>query len=148
MSQSSLPRYVLDASVAIKWYLPDESNATEANELFTDFFTGQIELVAPDHINYEISNVLATAVRRGRVTGTLARDSLLEFLSLPVGRVGGERLALQAYDLARTYDCAAYDGLYLALSSRLTIPLVHADTRLSNTLAGRFPHELPIENYE
>lgn len=40
-----------------------------------------------------------------------------------------------------------YDALYLALAEQIGCPFVHADRRLHNTLAGRFPHELWIENY-
>jgi predicted nucleic acid-binding protein len=93
-----------------------------------------------------MSNVMWTAVLRGRATQSLARDSLVEFLSLAIDRVGGERLALDGFDFGRTYGCAAYDGLYLALASRLAIPFVHADDRLRNILAGRFAYELHVDS--
>ncbi|MEZ4523331.1 MAG: type II toxin-antitoxin system VapC family toxin [Thermomicrobiales bacterium] len=147
MSSPARPRYVLDTSIAVKWYLPDEDHGQEADTLLTQFLTGQVDLIAPSHINYEMSNVMWTAVRRGRVPEELARDALVEFLSLPIDRVGGERLALEGFDVGRSYGCAAYDGLYLALASRLAIPFLHADNRLRNILASRFPNELYIEAF-
>jgi predicted nucleic acid-binding protein len=94
-----------------------------------------------------MSNVLRTATLRERVPHELARDSLVEFLSLPIERVGGARLALEGYDLAQEFNCAAYDGLYLALATRLSIPFVHADDRLSQSLTGRFAHEFHVRSY-
>ena len=127
--------------------LPDEDRAQEADVILARFLTGQIDLLAPSHINYEMSNVMWTAVHRGRVTEELARESLVEFLSLAIDRVGGERLALEGFDVGRSYGCAAYDGLYLALALHLAIPFLHADDRLRNILAGRFPHELHIDSF-
>jgi predicted nucleic acid-binding protein len=47
---------VLDASVAVKWHLNDESDADAAALLLARFSTGDVPLIAPDHIRYEIAN--------------------------------------------------------------------------------------------
>jgi predicted nucleic acid-binding protein len=49
-------------------------------------------------------------------------------------------------DLSR-YDCSYYDGLYLALAEAARCPFVYADQRLRNTLAGRCPRAMWIEDY-
>lgn len=49
--------YVLDASVLIKWF-SDEEYTDIALKLRDDFFKGNIELVVPDLLLYEVSNAL------------------------------------------------------------------------------------------
>ncbi|MBI4317879.1 MAG: hypothetical protein HY675_05265 [Chloroflexi bacterium] len=41
---TEVPRYVLDASVAVKWYLPDEQHMEEANRVQEDFEAGYVLL--------------------------------------------------------------------------------------------------------
>lgn len=47
-----MTRYVLDASVAVKWFLPeaaDETNALEALDLFLRLRAAEISLLQPPH---------------------------------------------------------------------------------------------------
>jgi predicted nucleic acid-binding protein len=48
---------VIDASVAIKWFV-EEPDAPAAHRLLEAHATGETTLVAPDLIVYEVSNVL------------------------------------------------------------------------------------------
>jgi predicted nucleic acid-binding protein len=56
---SSLPAYVLDTSVAVKWFA-DEGGAEQAKavQLFEAFERGQCELRAPELLFFEIANAL------------------------------------------------------------------------------------------
>jgi predicted nucleic acid-binding protein len=145
---TALPlRYVVDASIARKWYLHDELHASEARALEDDFGAGAVRLIAPDHVRYEIANALRVAERSRRITGELAKGSLTRFLVSPIELVESNQLLLAGFDYAAIYGCAVYDGLYLALADMAQCPLVHADRRLHNTLAGTFARELWIEDY-
>jgi predicted nucleic acid-binding protein len=141
------PRYVVDASIALKWYLRDEQHAAEARAVEDDFGAGTIRLIAPDHVRYEIANALRVAERSRRITGELATGSLTRFLTSNIELVESNELLLAGFDYASRYGCAVYDGLYLALADMAQCPLVHADRRLHNTLAGTFARELWIEDY-
>jgi hypothetical protein len=57
---------VLDANVALKWYLQDEQYQSQANLVRRHWADGQLELIAPDIIVYEISVGLNEAVRNPR----------------------------------------------------------------------------------
>lgn len=148
MSEGDPPRYVLDASIASKWYLNDEEHVVEADALLDAFGAGRIAFIAPEHIHYEVANVLRTAVRRERLPEEEARLSLLDFLGLAIPTVHGTQLIIPAFDLAHEFGCALYDGLYLALADSAGVSLIHADRRLRNTLDGRFPGEFWIEDYD
>lgn len=147
MSAPSPPYYVVDASIAAKWYLDDEDHLAEARRVLQAFADDRVALIAPDHIRYEVASVLRVAVRRSRLSPLVGRTALLDFLSLQLPTVGDDRLLLSAYDQALTFDCALYDGLYLALADFAECDFVHADLRLHNTLRGRFARERWIEDF-
>jgi predicted nucleic acid-binding protein len=143
----TLPRYVVDASIAIKWHLRGEEHMDKADLLLADFRSGRAQLLAPAHIHYEVANAIRTAVRTGRLIASDGQSSIEAFFGWNLPTVTSERLILSGYGLSLTYGCALYDGVYLALAAIARCPLVHADRRLHNTLGGRFPHELWIEEY-
>ncbi len=132
----------------MKWYLPDEDFAQEADTLLTAFSLGQVALISPHHIHYEVSNALRTAVHRHRLAEARARQAMLEFLELEIPTVVGTQLIVRGWSSALQYDCALYDGLYVALADMMGSQLIHADGRLRNTLAQRFPLELWVEDFE
>lgn len=147
MSTNNPPRYIVDASVAVKWYLRDEEHVNEAEAMLTAFTEDRIALLAPDHIRYEIVNAIRNGLRRQRLDSRVGRMAVTDFLLLGIPTVGENAVLVSAYDYALHFDCALYDALYLVLADRAQCPFVHADRRLRNTLAGRFQRELWIEDY-
>lgn len=142
-----LPRYVVDASVAVKWHLRDEPNTRAADFLLRDYLDNRIKLLAPDHIRYEIASALRKTLRTRRMTTDQARAALSRFLSLPIQTVNVDDLIIAGFDLAARFGCSLYDGLYLALAEITNCPVVFADLRLRNTIAGRFPLAMWIDDY-
>jgi len=59
-------RSVLDASVAVKWVLP-EANSAKAIRIRDDFVAGVQNLIAPDIFPTEVAHALARAERRGLI---------------------------------------------------------------------------------
>ncbi len=148
MSQPGPSTHVVDASVVMKWFLPDEVFAQEALAVLFALQDGEPSLVAPNHLYYEVANVLRTSVIRSRLTDEEARHSLVACLALPVITYGNRDLVLRGFDMAQRFGCAAYDGLYLAAADELGCPLIHADRRLRDTLSGAFERELWIQSFE
>lgn len=148
MQSSNRPiRYVVDASIVIRWHFRDEQYVDEAEALLSDMVDGRVALIAPDHIRYEVANAIHTAVRMSRITDTDGRAAIAQFLGWHLPTAAGDGLIVAAYDIARRFGCAFYDGPYLATADHIGAPLVHADRRLHNTLGQRFPHELWIQDY-
>lgn len=144
---NSHPRYVVDASVAVKWHLRDEEDTHAADGVLTDFREGRIRLLAPDHIRYEVPNAIRTAVRTGRLTPDQGATAVTDFLAWRLRTVGNDALIQAAYDQSLRLGCAFYDGLYLALAERGACPLVYADHRLRNTLGAGFTGALWVGDY-
>lgn len=145
---ATLTRFVVDASVAVKWHLQDEEYAAESALLLQQFARGQVDLLAPGHISYELASAVtvATLGQEPRLSLAQGQQAIEEFLELGITLVDDPRLILEAYPLVHQHGCALYDALYLALAQRLSIPLVHADRRLEQRI-GHLPNMIWIGDY-
>jgi predicted nucleic acid-binding protein len=124
--------YVIDSSVAIKWYVPEVHQA----EAFRLRASGAA-LHAPDFVNVEMAAILWKKLRRGELTRPDADDILKDFTSLAtVTRHPCGPLVLPAFDFAHHSGRTVYDCLYLALAVQLGGQMVTADEKLVNSLAG------------
>ena len=139
---------VLDASVAAKWYLTDEQFVAESRLLFERFIAGSLAFVAPLHIQYEIPNAIMVASRRQppRLSEQEARIAIRDFIDLAIPTVHDEALVSAAMGLAYQHGCAFYDGMYVALSERLSRPLITADHKLYQ-IVGHLPNVIWIADY-
>ena len=140
-------RYVLDASIAFKWYLDDEEYVEEARAILASYIVNEIAFLAPEHIRYEVPNALLVAANRHRLDLKTANLAVSNFLATRISTAGDYVMLMSAFDYATHFKCAFYDALYLVMADRFECPFVHADRRLHNTLAGRFLREVWIEDY-
>lgn len=148
MQTASSPQLaIVDASVAARWFLLDENLVPEARRVVDDLRADHIALIVPGHFQIEVGNAIRNALRSDRLTVDAARTAMMTLAALPAQVVPLDSLIVSGFDAALRYDCALYDALYIALSDQLGCPFVHADRRLHNTLAGRFPREVWIEDY-
>ena len=119
--------WVIDASVTMPWFFPDE--ATPFTEGLLDTMGAQL-IWAPALWVLECTNVLQSAQRRGRVDARRRAEIAGELGALPV-RVDREPLEFAVIDrLAFTHGLSAYDAAYLELALRRSLVLVSLDTRL------------------
>lgn len=124
MSASAPTRLVVDATIAVKWSLDDEDNRVAALAILDDFSDDRVTLIAPAHLQYEVSNAIRTAVHRQRLTSHEGLAAIERFLTLPIDLFAGDSLILAGYAMSLRYDCALYDGLYLALAEHSESSLV------------------------
>ena len=119
--------FVLDASVAATWLMPDEANtrADAAYALFPDD-----SAVAPGLWWYEIRNIFLMNERRGRLDSIQTNRALALLAALPIQLDhGASEPALLA--LAREHKLTAYDAAYLELAQRENIALATLDEALA-----------------
>jgi predicted nucleic acid-binding protein len=126
---------VFDASVAIPLLLV-EVFSPQARALLHEAELSGDTVVAPKLLEYEISNALCKAVRRGLINANDAMLRLELFDALPITLLAGS-VHHRALEIALRYNLpAAYDAHYLALAERLGCDFWTADERLVNALAG------------
>jgi len=116
---------VVDASVGIKWALP-EPNSEAARRLLD----GDRTLLVPDLFFAEVANTLWKRVTRRDMTADEARLALLGFDTRSFDVHLSRSLMHLALELAVRTAQTAYDCLYLALAVIHDCPLVTADRRL------------------
>lgn len=123
-------KMVIDASVAVKWYLPEVDSERAAAILERGD-----PLVAPDLLVAEFGNVLWKKVRGGELNRTEAEEIVEAFTtSQPVAVQATGPFLRAALDIATGWQITAYDALYLALALAESCPLVTADQRLGQRL--------------
>jgi predicted nucleic acid-binding protein len=133
-----LNSYVLDASVAAKWFLPaaDEPLTAEALRLLRLYAKAQIGLLVPDLFFPEFSNIFWKAERRGRCNAATADTAVSEILRGRFPTFPTSPLIAPAIQIARTFGRTVYDCVYVALAVETNTHLVTADEKLANSLPG------------
>jgi predicted nucleic acid-binding protein len=129
----SVPAVVLDASVAAAWLLPDE--ASEASRrVYVRMRRGSLVLHAPELWLWECGNIIASGVRRRRLS---PEDALLTWSVLDAIRVRVELATpapaqvRSALVLALDQGLSLHDAAYLWLAKSLRLPLLTADRVLA-----------------
>lgn len=118
---------VVDASVAVKWFLhgnPDEQHTDLALRLLEQSVLGLLPMVQPGHFVAEVAAVLA------RLKPTDAQDDLFDLLDIRYRTLTSPETYATALDLAMRYQHHLFDTLYHAVA--LHTPgavLITADAR-------------------
>ena len=126
-----MTRFVLDASVALRWFLwnPVPAYAREVRRLMLD----GARAVVPALWHLEMASGLALAERRGILTAPDVDQSLGD-----VERLLGQAIesdsalvsARQALATARAFRLSGYDAVYLDLARRERLPIATLDREL------------------
>jgi predicted nucleic acid-binding protein len=127
--------YIVDASVAAKWFFDEGRGTGDALRLLND----RHHLHAPDLFLLEFNNITLKRVRRNETTADQASEIRKAIRKFAVGLHGNVPLLEPAYEIALETGASIYDSLYVALAALMEAPVVTADRRLFHTLAsGRF----------
>lgn len=121
--------YVIDASVVLKWFIPEEHSESVLRLKDSD-----ARLHAPAFLTLEVGNVLSKKRRRGELTAQDTEDIWRAFRRAPIRRYADETLVLVAFDLAHHTKQSVYDSLYLAMAMQLNLPFLTADRKFYQAL--------------
>jgi predicted nucleic acid-binding protein len=122
-------QFVVDASVAVKWYLP-EPLSDRAEAVLADAGT----LLAPDCLYLEVASVLWQRVLRGEIDAPTAGQIVTELRKVPFELRHATELVSDALALAVESGCTLDDSLYLALALQAGCPVITADRPLYDIL--------------
>ncbi|HYA39002.1 MAG TPA: type II toxin-antitoxin system VapC family toxin [Candidatus Methylomirabilis sp.] len=124
-------RAVVDASVAVKLFVP-EALSVQAQTVFARFAAENgAELIVPDLFFIECANVFWKWVQRSAYSGKNAQEHLHDLATLGLTAIPTQILAHDALGIALTHKITAYDACYLAAASQLKLPLITADAKLA-----------------
>ena len=120
--------FVLDCSVAMSWFLPDEE-LTSVELLHRVINYGAL---VPSVWQLEIANVLISACKKERITMDNCLSVLDELKNLPIKIQGPfhNKVFCNIVDLAKKFNLTSYDSSYLELAVRYDVPLATFDKKL------------------
>ena len=121
--------WVVDCSIAAAWCFEDET--TTRTEALLDRLDGD-PAVVPLHWPLEVTNVLRSAVRRGRLTEKASVQKAAALMSLPVkyDSLTHHLAFTTTYQIAQRHKLTSYDAAYLELALRLGAELATDDREL------------------
>ena len=127
-------RFVVDASVAVKWYLPEEHGDCAARLCRSD-----TALEAPDLLHSEVGNTLWKRVRRGELTRDQAAKIIAALTMMPIEIFPSLLLTAASLQIACETNLTVYDSLYLATAVLTGSRLVTADRRIVESARDAAP---------
>lgn len=131
-------RIVLDASVAVEWFLPAESAGRKyAESVLERIGSGELLPLVPDLWNYEVGSVLVAAKRDKRISATKLGASKATLRALAFETLAIELDATEIIELALRYHLQGYDVVYFELARRLGVPIATLDGGI-RTACDRF----------
>src|SRR5947207_9338490 len=137
---------VVDASVVIKWCLPEVHG-----EAALRLFDSAEKFVIPDQLFAETTNAIRKRVRQKEISAEAGRELIAEIdAEVDAEIVSCKGLADDAYRVALTYGRSIYDAIYVALAMQRKTRLITADDRLFNALAKASeiaPHIQSLRDY-
>jgi predicted nucleic acid-binding protein len=138
-------KYILDASVAVKWVIPEIDSAV-ALRLRDDFRTGNSELLAPQFFPAECGHALFRLARRRLITGSEASGSLVGLMGDCPRLIPFVGLMPRASILCQNATIGFYDALYVALAEQEGCQLVTADVKLVANIGSAFPFVIALSS--
>lgn len=135
MIRATHARYVLDASVAAKWFTRhEEADRQKAIALRALHQSGRCTLVVPEFSLLEILNAVRFSARAEEADAVRALG-FLEQLRLAIVPLDWDLLR-KATAIAWAYQVALYDAAYVALAERQGFPLLTADEVMAKKMKG------------
>lgn len=140
---------VLDASVAVKWFLVQEGDSHKA----IDVLKKCSHFYVPDFFFIETGNILLKYYRKGVFTANEISEMRLDLTHMGRYEIAPWiEIEPKAFSIAMEMNHALYDCLYLALASQENLPFVTADVRLINKMRNdglSFPCDvIPLGEFE
>jgi predicted nucleic acid-binding protein len=129
---SKIETWVLDCSIVSALCLGEEQGAVDADRLFARLVRAEVRMVVPAHFWVEIGNVLAGAVRAGRISANDAERSVYFLDERTIETAASIRGAglLRVMRFTRELELTVYDAAYVELADRLGARLKTLDTAI------------------
>jgi len=138
-------QYVVDASVAAKWFL----NEKHSDAACLILRRGN-ELHAPDFFLLEIDNLLVKRIRRGDISRRHADEIRAALRRFDISYHPFTPMRNEAFELASQACLSLYDSLYIVLAILIRGRMVTADRKLYDALARTLlcEHVLWVEDLQ
>lgn len=120
-----MKRFVLDASVAVKWFLPEIHQAESFNLLKSNPV-----LIAPEFLKVEFDSILSKWCRSGRFNYERAEEVRSVFNKIKIYFVDLDDIADISFEISAKMPVTYYDALYLCTAKLYECKMVTFDRKL------------------
>lgn len=137
--------FVVDASLVIKWFVP-EIHAEAARR----WLGASHDYVAPDLLFSEVGNTVWKKVRRKELEETEGQQLVTDLSQVAIETVSTRGLLEDAVALALTAGITVYDAMYLTLAVRLETEVITGDDRFVGKVAEHpllLPHVRRLQHF-
>jgi predicted nucleic acid-binding protein len=126
---------VIDASVALKWYIP-EVHEQQAIRLLSNQQAGKLGFHMPDLFFCETGNILWKKISRKEIRPKDAHEIIRSLVAVPKTIHSSEIFIPYSIAVATSLKRTVYDCLYLTLAAYLDCPMVTADRKFFKSLSN------------
>jgi len=137
--------YVLDTSVALKWYnREDEEHVEQALSILNDLKNEKITIIIPNLLIIELANVF---IKGKNLSIKEFQELISSFFTLPlINKEPTEGIISELPEISHKYDLTAYDSLYLATAKEENCQLISDDNKGHGKITDGTV--LMLENYK
>ncbi|MGB4592152.1 MAG: type II toxin-antitoxin system VapC family toxin [Coriobacteriia bacterium] len=122
---------VLDASVGVKWFSPEDGHE-QAIDILASAAAGGVRIVVPDLFVYEVVRTVRRKAGPAHAREVVRFFALSGIISVPPG----ERVLAAALEHADSLGCDVYDACAPAIASLLDATLYSADRKAHSQYPG------------
>lgn len=128
-----MSRWIVDASLALGWYLKDEDDRAYNLDVLAGLKTN--DAVVPFLWTYEVANGLVMAHRRKRLPESDIATILDSLKALPITLDPPDAdEVMQLPVLALKHQLTVYDAAYVELALRLKLPIATKDAAMKRAM--------------
>ena len=131
---SKMKRYVIDTSVAVKWFSKVESDTKKALQLRQQMLDGICSVTVPDLLIYELANALKHNPNFLSKDVKVALDSIFN-MGIEIRKADSLVLS-HAIDIAFRFNVTVYDACFMALSQIEKMPFITSDYKFIEHVKG------------
>jgi predicted nucleic acid-binding protein len=121
---------VVDASVVVKWFVPEDHSA-EARRFLMARFRRHVPVLLLTEVG---QTTWKKVYQRGEISADDGQEILRDLMVMPLELHPVMPLLEPAFDIALSAGRTVYDSIYLTLATALGCKLVTADQKLFNAL--------------
>ena len=129
-----MKKYIIDTSVAVKWFSKFENDTENALKLRQQMLDGICSITVPDLLIYELANALKHNPNFTSKDVKVALDSIFN-MGIEIREADGLVIA-HAIDIAFRFRVTVYDACFMALSQIEKIPFLTADYKFIEHVKG------------
>ncbi len=122
---------VVDASVAVKWFLHEDRSDEAIRILEQDY-----HFIAPSFLKLEFDSVLGKWNRSGRLEISKSKEIRKLFSGIYIHYVAEETISSLAFEYSSFLPITFYDALYLSIAKVYNCTMVTYDKNLISAVAG------------